>query len=95
MLEKDPTTLSKEVKKRRITKDSFIPSYKFKFPYVCNGCHKRGFCNYPKFYYNPLEANDEYKYALKDSRECSTFTLTEFNQIDEIISNGLKKRSKR
>ena len=130
MLEKDPTTLSKEVKKRRITKDCFIPSYKFtsaycktcanyksctkrtsltssdlgicnnykrflckyttKFPYVCNGCHKRGFCNYPKFYYKPLDANDEYKYTLKDSREGSTFTLTEFNQIDEIISNGLK-----
>lgn len=130
MLEKDPTTLSKEVKKRRITKDSFIPSYKFtkayckscanyknctkrtsltssdlgicnnykrffckyttKFPYVCNGCHKRGFCNYPKFYYNPLEANDEYKYTLKDSREGSTFTLSEFKQIDEIVSNGLK-----
>ena len=130
MLEKDPTTLSKEVKKRRITKDSFIPSYKFtkayckscanyknctkrtsltssdlgicnnykrffckyttKFPYVCNGCYKRCFCNYPKFYYNPLEANDEYKYTLKDSREGSTFTLSEFKQIDEIVSNGLK-----
>ena len=53
------------------------------------------FCNYPKFYYNPLDANNDYKYTLKDSREGSTFTLTEFNQIDEIISNGLKKRSKR
>ena len=61
-----------------------------KFPYVCNGCHKRGFCNYPKFYYNPLEANDEYKYTLKDSREGSIFTLSEFKQIDEIVSNGLK-----
>ena len=37
MLEKDPTTLSKEVKKRRITKDSFIPSYKFTKAY-CKSC---------------------------------------------------------
>lgn len=36
-LEKDPTTLSKEVKKRRISYDSIIPGYKFTFTY-CNTC---------------------------------------------------------
>lgn len=129
-LEKDPTTLSKEVKKRRISYDSIIPGYKFtftycntcanvkdcslrktlskmdlgpcinykryfckyttKFPYVCNGCSKIGLCSCPKFYYKPLEANDNYREILVDSREGSTLTFSEFKPIDDIISTGLK-----
>lgn len=130
MLEKDPTTLSKEVKKRRITNGSIIPNHKYtfsycktcskfkeceiratlskdnlgvcknynrmyckyttKFPYVCNGCPKRGLCNYPKLYYKPLDAHDDYKYTLVDSREGSTLTYNEFESIDKVISEGLK-----
>ena len=97
-------SLSKKVKKRRITSDSIIPNCKYtfsycktctkfkecklrttlskdelgvcsdysrmfckhttKFPYVCNGCRKRGMREYPKFYYKPLDAHAEYKYTL-------------------------------
>ena len=89
MLEKDPTTISKEVKARRTPIDKRQPSYKFMsqvcntrlkkakcefkqnsniqaylceyyekftckhllhFPWVCNGCHKRGHCALSKSY---------------------------------------------
>ena len=130
MLEKDPTTLSKEIKKRRISFGSIIPDLKYtstycktcanasdcflkqnlpknelgpcknykrffckyttKFPYVCNGCPKKGVCSCPKYYYKPLIADKDYRYTLVDSREGSTLTQAEFKPIDDIVSIGLK-----
>lgn len=131
MLEKDPTTLSKEIKYRRTPINDRTPNYKsityycriceyhghcelqgkfkskdakcenfkmficknlIKFPWVCNGCHKKGFCDSPKSYYNPIPAHDSYRYTLVDSREGIYMTTKEFENINRIISNGLKKK---
>ena len=128
MLEKDPTTLSKEVKNRRTLIQTktycFAGSYCFqcvknknctkinevrkfqlkcedfeqlickhlkKFPWVCNGCCKRGVCKLPKSYYNPKTSQEEYQATLVDSREGINMTVEEFNVIDDVISSGLKK----
>ena len=130
MLEKDPTTLSKEVKLRRTPINTNTPEYtsityyckncKFKghcelqgklskeekcpkfekfickhltkFPWVCNGCPKRGLCASPKSYYNPVTAHSSYRYTLVDSREGIYMTVKEFESINVIISSGLKKK---
>jgi IS30 family transposase len=131
MLEKDPTTISKEVKFRRTQIDMKQPNYKYmfqicstckknstcnfkqnnntisyqcnhyekyickhllRFPWVCNGCHKRGHCTSTKSYYNPIPANESYKYTLVDSRQGVYMTQKEFEKINTVISEGLKKR---
>ena len=131
MLEKDPTTISKEVKARRSPIDKRQPNYKFmsqvcntclkkakcefkqnsniqtylceyyekyickhllRFPWVCNGCHKRGHCTLSKSYYNPISAHESYEYTLTDSRQGVYMTQKEFEKINEVISSGLKKK---
>lgn len=131
MLEKDPTTISKEVKSRRTPLDLKQPNYKYMnqvcktctkknkckfkqdnnisthtceyyekivckhhlhFPWVCNGCHKRGFCNLSKSYYNPIPAQESYEYTLVDSRQGVYMTQKEFEKINSVISAGLKKK---
>ena len=130
ILEKDPTTISKEIKShatlfsyptinyvltskycnRCAKKDickfkestiglkgkceyferKYCP-YTLKFPYVCNGCSKRGCCNYPKRYYEPELSQDLYEKKLKESRVGCILTNDEFDELDRIVSNGLKK----
>ena len=130
MLEKDPTTISKEVKMRRTPITYTEPSptsakycflcinynkckenkvfrtfgekcsnfkrslceYTKKFPWVCNGCRKKGHCEYPKSYYNPIPANDSYMMTLVESREGIYLKANEFKEIDSILSNGLSKK---
>lgn len=130
MLEKDPTTISKEVKMRRtpiiLTEPSPTDSrycffckdnnkckenkvfrtfgekclhfkrnlckYTKKFPWVCNGCRKKGYCKLPKSYYNPIPANDSYRMTLVESREGIYLKENEFKEIDSILSNGLSKK---
>lgn len=130
MVEKDPTTISKEVKKHRseikepernclytlkfcqtceFNKDSKIkekykstkgkcPQYKTyickhlkKFPWVCNECKKRGFCNSAKSYYTPLNADIDYKALLVDSRTGVMMSHEEFERLDKIVSDGILK----
>ncbi len=131
MLEKDPTTLSKEIKKRRTpismenprfsytalycktcskTRDcnnktkvkqqqgicpnyhKMICKYLKKFPWVCNGCRKRGVCNLSKSYYNPIPSHDAYRYTLIDSRLGISMSQDEFNIIKDILVKGLEKK---
>ncbi len=130
MLEKDPTTLSKEVKKHRTRLDMSSPDFirpssyckvcekkgrcalqanmkgsdlrceEFKlyicphlktFPWVCNGCPKRGACNNRKTYYNPITSQQEYQDTLSDSRKGPFMTYEEFHSYDTVISGGLDK----
>lgn len=129
-LEKDPTTISKELKKRRtpiIFKkieyvytssyckicakrnscsetnhldgckgncanfENYICPHLKKFPWVCNGCPKRGFCDTAKSYYYPSEAQQKYKDLLVGSREGVLMKYEEFKLLDDIVSAGLRK----
>lgn len=130
MLEKDPTTISKEVKMHRtplsITEPNPLSSsycamcinnskckkekilrtfgekcknferalckYTTKFPWVCNGCSKKGYCIFPKSYYNPISAYESYRMTLIDSREGIYLKKDEFDEIDKILSIGLSKK---
>ena len=130
-LEKDPTTISKEVKNRRIMDAQ--KSYNFartttyclhcdkknnceskkklnsstkgecrsftpyvcpqlkKFPWVCNGCPKRCYCQCQKAYYKASDAQNNYELKLKESREGINMPIEEFNTINQIISRGIDK----
>ncbi len=129
-LEKDPTTISKELKNHRstivfkkveyiftksfckvcaknktCTKSNNIQSLKGecadfenylcphlkKFPWVCNGCSKRGLCTCAKSYYSPSEAEQDYKDLLVSSRTGVLMKHEEFRLLDDTISAGLRK----
>lgn len=52
---------------------------------------KKRFCFSPKSYYNPIPANEEYKYTLVDSRQGVYMSQNEFQKINDVVSTGLKK----
>jgi IS30 family transposase len=101
---KDPTTISKEVKKRIdiiptvvVRKDQngnpFIavcPKL-LKPPFVCNACSKaRSACAFDRHLYRAKTAQDIYKELLTSSREGIPLNKEEFYEIDQVISRGIK-----
>ena len=97
LIEKDPTTVSYEVKHHRIEQRNSNTSIEdpcpllLKAPFVCNGCKKRYSCRYVFYYYRASNAFQKYREDLSSSREGIPLNKAEFYETDRIISSGLKK----
>jgi IS30 family transposase len=102
---KDPTTVSKEVKKHFTVKElpynrtdmsgrpirTVCPSL-MKVPFVCNPCERRHRnCSFQKRFYNAKEAQRAYETLLSEAREGVPLNKAEFYEIDRIVSNGIKR----
>jgi IS30 family transposase len=103
---KDPTTVSKEVKKHLAVQplsvkrsksdgspieDKPCPSL-LKAPFVCNPCKKRrGNCAFQKQLYIAKNAQAEYETLLRESREGIPLNKEEFWDADSIIAEGINK----
>ena len=103
-LKKDPSTISKEVRKHIFVKESTctvkdkhgkeikeICIKLTKPPYVCNACKKRMYCHMEKHLYDGKYAQNEYEKLLKESREGIPLTKESFYEVDKIISEGVRK----
>ena len=71
---KDPTTVSKEVKRNRLVRESTCDNLPCplldKAPFVCNGCPKRRQnCGYQKIFYLAKQAQKQYKLLSKLVKE--------------------------
>ena len=103
---KDPTTISKEVKKHLKVNEGGIGRIAGKgkpmatevcplhlrAPFVCNPCKKKHLsCKYQKRYYHAKPAQQEYETLLSEAREGIPLNRESFYEIDRIISTGLKK----
>ena len=93
---KDPTTVSKEVKRNKQIRDSTsnnIPcSLLDKAPFVCNGCSKRRQnCGYQKIFYLAKQAQKQYEQTLVEAREGTPLNSQTFWDMDKVISDGVKK----
>ena len=97
LLQKDPTTISYEIKHHRIEhRNSFsklsetCPNL-LKAPFVCNGCQKKSSsaCQHVRYYYRAAAAQEEYKTTLIEAREGTPLNKQSFYEIDRIISEGL------
>lgn len=104
---KDPTTISKEVKKHvdvrepvttSTTKSDGTPVGErpcpllMKAPFVCNPCEKRRrYCPYQKQFYVAKKAHAEYEALRTESREGIALTKDEFWEGDATITQGIKK----
>ena len=62
-----------------------------RFPFVCNGCTRTGGCKKTHYYYNPKLAQENYEKTLVDSRVGVNIDDASFIQLDNIISDGIKK----
>jgi len=103
---KDPTTISKEVKKHLSVQpmsvkkttidgkpidDKPCPSL-LKAPFVCNPCKKRRYqCSYQKHLYLAKTAQSEYESLLVEAREGIPLNKEQFYEVDSVITKGVKK----
>ena len=93
---KDPTTVSKEVKRNKQVRESTCDNLPCplldKAPFVCNGSPKRGQnYGYQKILYLAKQAQKQYEQTLIESREGTPLNSKTFWDIDKIISDGVKK----
>ena len=93
---KDPTTVSKEVKRNRQVRESTCHNLPCplldKAPFVCNGCPKRRQnCGYKKIFYLAKQAQKQYEQTLVESREGTPLNSKTFWDMDKVISDGVKK----
>ena len=93
---KDPTTVSKEVKRNRQVRESTCHNLPCplldKAPFVCNGCPKRRQnCGYKKILYLAKQAQKQYEQTLVEAREGTPLNSKTFWEMDKVISEGVKK----
>ena len=93
---KDPTTVSKEVKRNRQVRESTCDKLPCpllnKAPFVCNGCPKRRQnCGFKKIFYLAKQAQKQYEQTLVEAREGTPLNSHTFWDMDKVISDGVKK----
>lgn len=100
LLEVDPTTVSKEIKRNRLVykKGKINPNSTCRiperYPHVCNGCHKRyRDCDRLIFLYNAKQAHDLAQHRLVSSRVGLDLTVEELNRLDVLVSKGVKENN--
>lgn len=99
IIQKDPTTISKEVKLHsKVYTNSFVRTQAIcpkhlKVPFVCNGCPHRNHsnCHFPRRRYVAKEAQAEYEAVLSESREGIPLNKEEFYRTEQIISTAVKE----
>ena len=92
---KDPTTVSKEVKRNRQVRESTCDNLPCplldKAPFVCNGCPKRRQnCGFKKIFYLAKQAQKQYEQTLVEAREGTPLNSKTFWDMDKVISDGVK-----
>ncbi|CEY30633.1 transposase%2C ISSmi3 [Streptococcus pneumoniae] len=93
---KDPTTVSKEVKRNRQVRESTCDNLPCplldKAPFVCNGCPKRRQnCGFKKIFYLAKQAQKQYEQTLVEAHEGTPLNSQTFWDMDKVISDSVKK----
>lgn len=99
LLNKSDRTIAFEVKKhkKRIKKNNFnnykfFPCEKLKHtPFVCNGCDCKHSCRKTRFEYYAKDANADYRELLVNSRVGIDMDCDDFNNLNNIINEDIKK----
>lgn len=98
LLDLDPTSISKEVKRNRVPVNigrDFKPCDKLnRWPFVCDNCKfKYGACRRNKLKYDPKIAQNKANANLINSRKGLDINNDDFKVIDEIIKNGIAEKN--
>lgn len=104
-IDKDQTTVSKEVKKHLTVSPAPTKQYDrngnhieappcpklLKAPFVCNPCQKRhSHCAYQKQMYYAKTAQQAYESLLSEAREGIPLNKDAFYEMDRVLSHGIK-----
>lgn len=97
LLDIDPTSISKEVKRNRtpvkLGRTSNLCNKLNRWPYVCSTCKSRyTTCHYDKFKYDPKIAQDKATANLIVSRKGLDIDSEEFKHLDAIIKDGIDNK---
>lgn len=98
-IQKDPTTVSYEIKHHRkehrsgFTKTEEPCPLLLKAPFVCNGCKYKSSasCHRIRYLYRACNAQTDYKVLLHEAREGIPLNKEQFYVEDRIIKEGLSK----
>ena len=96
---KDPSTISKKIKRNRIMHPTSVnsdctdcPLLK-KAPYVCNNCpKKRTDCGFNRYLYYAKKAQEQYETMLRESRQGIPLNKESFYQMDKVLTQGIQKK---
>ena len=95
LLQVDPSSVSKEIKRNRILSkkgrvSEQVCKHVVRFPYVCNGCAKKyNSCPFTQFHYDPIKAQSAADFRLIHTRKGLNMTTAEYKLLDETIKEGV------
>ena len=99
LLDKDSTSVSKEIKRNRVITKKHHESNKklckhtLRYPYCCNHCHlKYTTCPFDQFKYEAKSAQEKADYNLVSSRTGINMNEEEFNYLNRAIKNGVDNK---
>lgn len=97
ILNMDPTSISKEIKRNRVIskqgKTNKICKKLDRYPYICNHCKlKYTTCVFTQYKYEATKADELANHKLVYSRTGLNIDEQEFNKIDELIKEGLERK---
>lgn len=94
VLDKEPSTISREIKRNRISSSKGIEYQKTnKYPFICYNCNKKCHCNKTKYYYNYIKAEEKYISTLKISRIGIDMSMDEIEYWNEYFKDKIKDKN--
>lgn len=95
IIEVESSTISREIKKRRITGIGVFKDCEKtnRYPFVCNGCSNKNYCRKKKYYYNYIKAQNNYEYILKHSRIGIDMTIDEIDYWNDHFKDRIKNKN--
>lgn len=93
-IEVQPSTISREIKNRRISNDSHLKCDKTnKFPFISYNCSKKFSCKNKKYYYNYKQAQKDYENKLKYSRLGIDMSIDEVEYWNSYFKDKIKDKN--
>ena len=90
----EPSTISREIKNRRIPNDKTIEcELTNKYPFICFNCGKKVHCNRKKYFYNYSKAQKDYEDKLKYSRIGIDMSVDEVEYWNSYFKDRLKDKN--
>ena len=93
-IEVESSTISREIKNRRISDNKQMECDKTKkYPFVCYNCPKKIHCNKNKYYYNYKQAQKDYENKLKYSRIGIDMSIDEVEYWNNYFRDKIKDKN--
>lgn len=94
VIEVEPSTISREIKNRRISDNRTTECEKTsKYPFICFNCSKKVHCNKNKYYYNYKQAQKDYEDKLKYSRIGIDMSIDEVEYWNDYFKEKIKDKN--